>query len=1710
MKNLSFQLTASLTFEFKIPGSKYIVMNFRIISFLVCCILVFACVKTNAQTAYSLEITGPNTVKLNEQIQLTAVYKDQQGNILSSGTLAYTIDNWSPNGGDGGIDVISSSIAGATIKGTALGDVWINVSVWNDNDYLETDAYHMFHLFVVDPTPVPGIYVTDNGVVTSGNSVTLSVSNYTYDTYTWLNSSGTPISGATSSSYTTNQPGVYKVRVTKGASTYTSSEKTVVSESYIQNMNWIISNSIKAPNITDPANVSSLSVNENQVVTQYFDGLGRPIQTVVKKGSPTQSDIVQTFGYDPLGIVTKKYLPVILGNNGLFKINMLKDISSSATNETDQYRSGEQFGFYQKEPGIEHDQHPFDETFTDGSPFNRPVKEYGPGENWRQNEKFRAFEYLTNIHPTLPGGEKIICWTINSSGLPVRNTTFTNGYYPNATLIVKSTKDEDGNEIREYATVEGNIILKKVQSKKGVTDLNNGDVWLSTYYIYDDYNLLRYVLQPKLVKTILQSDSYNPSASDLDELAFCYEYDDRDRIISKKVPGAGKELTVYDARDRVVMTQDANMRQASQKKWLYTTYDELNRVVSTGMITDPLNYTNHSFHLNAAYNSTSYPNLASYTYDELTRIFIDNYNWLSANGSPFPQSRNTEYDGHLLAVSNSFPFPQAVTQSFGTIGKVTGTKVKILESGSYLYSISYYDNRGRMIQSINQNIAGSTNMVTTQYDFIGKVLVQTQKSGQAISTGRTDFVRTGYDYDASGRLTSVKKTPYTYFAGSWKGGVQKETVQHEYNTLGQLKKKKLAPGYNGNAGLETEDFDYNIRGWLLGMNRNYLKNTGAGDYTQRYFGFELGYDKEETTAGTNFYHSTLFNGNIVGMIWKSKGDAVRRKYDYQYDAASRLGTADFTQLQDESGIGTFTNSEMDFSVNSNNAADNYFIQYDQNGNLLNMVQKGWKLGVSPTLPIDNLTYTYYTNSNRLKNVIDAASDPTTKLGDFRYSSTYNTALGGTKSSSAVDYTYDPNGNLKKDLNKDIGTSSVEDIVYNYLNLPQSVTIRNATGGIKGTITYTYDASGSKLKKVADEYPSAANNNISTVTTTYYIGGAVYEGRADTDPNTTDYTDEFQFLGHEEGRIRFRASDNSFQFDYSLKDHLGNIRTVLTEETAPATPYMATMESAVRTNEVLLFTQLPDTESPKPVTGNGFDSDGNNQIVSKLFNASGNDKRTGPGVVLKVMAGDKFKALVQGWYDPGNTNVATLPGTLSVLSSVLSAFTGALPAGASHTGLQVSGAGVLNSPIASFLTYQNDPQRYNTARPKAFLNWIILDEEQFKIVEGNYGAVQIPTITSQKMVMQAANGADIEVKKNGYLYVFVSNESQGSVYFDDLRVEHTRGPLLEETHYYPFGLTMSGISSRALNFGKPGNKLKYNGNEEQRKEFSDGSGLELLDFGARFFDAQIARWHSIDPHAEGYSNQSPYNFVMNMPLIANDPTGMDIHLSGEAAQEVFEQLKNAGSNLGIDEIENMAQAAMGAHGGESEDNFAIDKLHTFEVKDKAGKKIGVVYWYQKKVDIQRDPQEKSTRGIKVLFGFVSTDPKVLKTSDLNWIQRVWTDNPQDPQNPIVKKWFTDRSDESKKEGIPYYTTNKRVRQEIADEKPTDINDDRISYTTWLNDRIDRYYIKKDGTYINTTWKANLSLVNVNKNNATLIVMAYGFSITNGVVTPVQPTVIKSSN
>lgn len=87
------------------------------------------------------------------------------------------------------------------------------------------------------------------------------------------------------------------------------------------------------------------------------------------------------------------------------------------------------------------------------------------------------------------------------------------------------------------------------------------------------------------------------------------------------------------------------------------------------------------------------------------------------------------------------------------------------------------------------------------------------------------------------------------------------------------------------------------------------------------------------------------------------------------------------------------------------------------------------------------------------------------------------------------------------------------------------------------------------------------------------------------------------------------------------------------------------------------------------------------------------------------------------------------------------------------------------------------------------------------------------------------------------------------------------------HYYPFGLTMAGISSKA--FGKLENKNKFN----DATELNTSLDISLYETAHRLYDPQIGRFTQIDGIAEAFDEWSPYTFAFNNPILLNDPTGL---------------------------------------------------------------------------------------------------------------------------------------------------------------------------------------------------------------------------------------------
>ncbi len=146
-------------------------------------------------------------------------------------------------------------------------------------------------------------------------------------------------------------------------------------------------------------------------------------------------------------------------------------------------------------------------------------------------------------------------------------------------------------------------------------------------------------------------------------------------------------------------------------------------------------------------------------------------------------------------------------------------------------------------------------------------------------------------------------------------------------------------------------------------------------------------------------------------------------------------------------------------------------------------------------------------------------------------------------------------------------------------------------------------------------------------------------------------------------------------------------------------------------------------------------------------------------------------------------------------------------------------------------------------------------KQFKFVSGSSGFEQVGASDTYTTHTRT----NLTLSKNGYLYIYTSNETSNiDVFFDNLQVSHIRGPILEETHYYPFGLTMAGISSKTLSFGGVQNKEQT----FQGQRFDDELGLNWVQFKWRNHDPQIGRFIEIDPLSEKYEYNSTYAFSEN--------------------------------------------------------------------------------------------------------------------------------------------------------------------------------------------------------------------------------------------------------
>jgi hypothetical protein len=226
-------------------------------------------------------------------------------------------------------------------------------------------------------------------------------------------------------------------------------------------------------------------VTRVSVAINYFDGLGRTLQSVIKQGSVSMKDVVQPMSYDSYGRQTTTYLPYTSGTDGSLKLDFLPKEHSS-------YLTSPQYLFYQNTAKVAMDNSPYTQSIIENSELNRVLKLGAPGTAWQPNsDPYSMTDNTVKKRNELNTANEVLQLSYD----PATGTfTGTNTYYGANLLLANRTYDEHNNEVVEYVDKEGRTICKKVKA--------DATQYAITYYIYDLHGNLVAVLPPEAVKAM--------------------------------------------------------------------------------------------------------------------------------------------------------------------------------------------------------------------------------------------------------------------------------------------------------------------------------------------------------------------------------------------------------------------------------------------------------------------------------------------------------------------------------------------------------------------------------------------------------------------------------------------------------------------------------------------------------------------------------------------------------------------------------------------------------------------------------------------------------------------------------------------------------------------------------------------------------------------------------------------------------------------------------------------------------------------------------------------------------------------------------------------------------------------------------------------------------------------------------------------------------
>ncbi|WP_165915745.1 DUF6443 domain-containing protein [Tenacibaculum skagerrakense] len=811
---------------------------------------------------------------------------------------------------------------------------------------------------------------------------------------------------------------------------------------------------------------------------QEIDGGELPLEDVFTENAPVIAqenikDIVSHVEYDNLGRMTKEYLPV---TNGSGDANIRTENMATATQDYYARKYAKDFAGATLLSEI----NAYSEKAYDYSPLNRVTEQAAPGLDWKLGGGHEIkFDYDVN-----DATDEVKIYTVTTS---FANNTYTPTLqggtvsYPEGALSKTVTKDEnwksDQTHINDHTTEEfknksGQVVLKRTYNQNQKHD---------TYYVYDDFGNLTYVIPPKAEGTVAK-----PTTTKLSELCYQYVYDYRNRLVEKKIPGKGWEYIVYDKLDRPALTQDANLKAKNQ--WLFTKYDQLGRVAYTGI----QNHTVSRITLQGYATNGSYAQWETRQSSPLNVSGSNVYYTSSAIPVTLTDLYTINYYDTYEDLPSSFVAPTTVygqNITTNTKGLATVSKTRVLTTRSWITTITYYDAKARPIYVYSTNpYLGTVDIVESKLDdFTGKVL---ETKTTHTKTGKDPIVTIDrFEYDHMDRLISQNQ--------QINGQISERIVKNNYDDLGQLESKILGNGTkvgykDVTSGLAIADNTITktstVNGWNVGLaTQGSFNADGYVEYIAPQYDkdFMVGLSNTNNDASFSSIRFALYNvgnGYIHVYEWGTYKGNFGRYYEGDIFRVERIGD----QIQYKRNGETFYTSTSrssgtligDVSIQTYNAKIKDFKIVDNSKGLqkvdYNYNVRGWLTNINEDVSNDNDLFNFSIQYN------DPSVELNKRLYNGNIAQTSWQTLNENTSKKTYTYSYDALNRILSATGDFSSYYDVSGISYdkngNILNLSrqghvvENPDITNAADfGLMDNLKYTYNNNntGNRLIKVEE-------------------------------------------------------------------------------------------------------------------------------------------------------------------------------------------------------------------------------------------------------------------------------------------------------------------------------------------------------------------------------------------------------------------------------------------------------------------------------------------------------------------------------------------------------------------------------------------------------------------------------------------------------------------